>query len=438
MNMKNFTLFSLLLCCFSTTFAQTPKQQGQVITSDIDNFWIAYDKITSTSDSAQQLAYFKSLFLEKGSAGLPLIMEARRYSPQEYLNAIHKYPLFWASIRQNTYKAKGFAAEIQIGIEKLRKVYPELKPTNVYFSMGALRTNGTSLNGQILVGSELALTDKNTNSSELTTSFSHLKPYFETEPIKNVVFLNIHEYIHAQQNAIGGYDLLSQSLFEGIAEFVPVIALSMESPNACIQFGKENDERVKAAFELEMFSPWIYNWIWNDADNPFKIRDLGYYIGYAIADKYYKEAKDKKQAIKDLIELDFTNQQKIEGFVEKTGYFSKSIPKLKRDFEKSRPKVRNIQEFKNGSKKVSPTLTEITIHFSEEMDKRFRSTNFGELGEAYFPEIISASPSENGKSITYKVKLKPNQKYQLVIESGFRTPNAIPLKPYKIEFTTTK
>ena len=438
MNIKTFTFVLSFLFCFSIAFSQTSKQQGQVISSDIDNFWIAYDKITSTSDTTAQLAYFNSLFLEKGSAGLPLIMEARRYSPQEYLNAIRNYPLFWASIRQNTYKAKDFAAEIEIGIEKLRKIYPELKPTNVYFTVGALRTPGTSLKGQILIGSELALTDKSTNTSEFTTSFSYLKPYFETEPIKNVVFLNIHEYIHAQQNAMEGYDLLSQSLLEGIAEFVPVIALSMQSPNACILFGKENEERVKAAFEQEMFSPWIYNWIWNDADNQFKIRDLGYYVGYAIADKYYKEAKDKKQAIKDLIELDFTNPQKIEDFVEKTAYFSKSLKKLKRDFEKSRPKVLNIKEFKNGSQNINPNLSEITIHFSKEMDKRFRSTHFGELGEAYFPEIISASPSENGKSITYKVKLKPNQKYQFVIESGFRTPQAIPLKPYKIEFTTTK
>ena len=31
--------------------------------------------------------------------------------------------------------------------------------------------------------------------------------------------------------------------------------------------------------------------------------DLGYWVGYKIAESYYKNAKDKKQAVKELLEI---------------------------------------------------------------------------------------------------------------------------------------
>ena len=34
-----------------------------------------------------------------------------------------------------------------------------------------------------------------------------------------------------------------------------------------------------------------------------KPADLGYYIGYKIAEEYYKNAADKKQAVTDIIEM---------------------------------------------------------------------------------------------------------------------------------------
>ena len=36
--------------------------------------------------------------------------------------------------------------------------------------------------------------------------------------------------------------------------------------------------------------------------------DLGYYIGYKICESYYQSAKDKKQAIKDILEIKDFNQ----------------------------------------------------------------------------------------------------------------------------------
>ena len=70
----------------------------KIITTDIDNFWEAYDKITRTKDTNLQNEYITKLYIEKGTIGLKNIMKARRYTYKSYLDAINNYPLFWNSV----------------------------------------------------------------------------------------------------------------------------------------------------------------------------------------------------------------------------------------------------------------------------------------------------------------------------------------------------
>ena len=56
-----------------------------VITTDITNFWEAYDNITTTQDSVLQYNYLDSLYFKKGTAGLEGIREVRNYTAQDYI-----------------------------------------------------------------------------------------------------------------------------------------------------------------------------------------------------------------------------------------------------------------------------------------------------------------------------------------------------------------
>lgn len=49
----------------------------KIITSDIDNFWNAYDKIIVEKDSVKQLNLIQTLYINKGTPGLDGIMRAR-------------------------------------------------------------------------------------------------------------------------------------------------------------------------------------------------------------------------------------------------------------------------------------------------------------------------------------------------------------------------
>lgn len=435
--MRTFNLTFLLFFTLTNVFGQISDQN--FITTDIDNFWTAYDKVITTKDSLLQYKYLNELFIDKGTPGLKAIMKAREYTSQSYIEAINSYPLFWNSVRVNTLRAREFANEIAIEVGKIKSVYPFLKPAKIYFTIGALLTNGTTLNGQILIGSELALADNKTITSELPESLKHLRAYFNTDPINNVVFLNVHEYVHTQQKTTIGNNLLAQSVLEGVAEFVAVIATLKQSETPAILYGKQNFKRVREVFSKQMFNSFSGFWLYSSSKNEFETRDLGYYVGYDICEKYYQKAKDKNQAIKEMIELDYNNKNQLKKFTDQSGYFKTTIKKLEKQFEKDRPFVSKIAQFKNKSKNVDTTTSLLTIEFSEKMNKNYRNFEFGPLGETNILRLEKfVNFSDDGKSVTFKIKLKSNQRYQILVGERFRSENGLSLKPYLIDITTAK
>ena len=80
--------------------AQSPPPP--LISSDVEHFWQAYDAVQQTSDLTLQADALNRLFFGRGTAGLRAFMEAKGYTPAQYLEAIHKYPKFWASVRPRT------------------------------------------------------------------------------------------------------------------------------------------------------------------------------------------------------------------------------------------------------------------------------------------------------------------------------------------------
>ncbi len=431
---KTLFLASLLLICMNIASAQQ-----QIITTDIKNFWQAYDQIKLTTDSARQIDLINQLYIQKGTPGLKALMRVRNYHAQGFVYAIKNYPKFWASVRNNTLKADGYAKEIEKAMVLLRKLYPELKPASIYFSIGALRTGGTTLANKVLIGAEISMADEQTNTEEIQKDFPHLPSFFKTRPIGGLVFTNTHEYVHTQQKSTIGNTLLAQVVIEGVAELLAEKSLKAASPNPQIAFGKVNDAQIKVAFEKEMFSSSMANWLYNSLANQFKMRDLGYYVGYAICEQFYNQSKNKKAAIKEMIELDYNKEEELVAFVEKSKYFAKPLAVYKEAFEKSRPQVIGIKEFENNSQNVNVNTKTVTLYFSQPMNVNYRGFDYGPTGEKNVLMVQKVLGfSEDKKSFSYEVKLEPNRHYQSVVTESFRNEAGIPLKAYLINFKTAE
>src|SRR6476469_8335855 len=104
-------LVSALLTLSFLSAGQSSRQT--VFTTDIDNFWRAFDSIQTTKDSVQQVRIIQTLYIDKGTDGLKAFMEAREYTAELWVDLIRKYPRFWRSIRPNTLAVRSKANEIE-------------------------------------------------------------------------------------------------------------------------------------------------------------------------------------------------------------------------------------------------------------------------------------------------------------------------------------
>jgi len=429
------TLINFVL--ITNSKAQTKQQT--IVYTDIDNFWVAFDSLQTTTDSLTQFNILQRLYVDKGTPGLKAFMEAKGYTTEAWLACIRSYPKYWASIRPKTLKIKAVNKELDPYIAKFKKLYPAFKPANIYFTIGAMRSGGTTQDDKVLIGAELATGDPEVDISELPTNTQNwLKTYFGTYPFKDVVLLNMHEFVHTQQKGRGN-TLLTQTILEGTADFVAELITGKVPAMPYMPYGKQNELTLKEKFKEEMFLDSYGNWLYNGASNNFGVADLGYYMGYAICKTYYQQAKDKKSAIKEMIELDYANDETIEKFLIKTGYFKEGFNKaeLLKSYESKKPTVTHLSAFGNGDKNVSASLTEMTIYFSKPMEKNRFSINLGEGGEANFPIKKSLGFAEDGKSIKFLIELKPNQTYNFIITGrGFRSTDGYPLVELPVSFKT--
>ncbi|WP_324671605.1 Ig-like domain-containing protein [Hymenobacter sp. GOD-10R] len=439
--MKN--VISILLLYFLSTYVALAQQKQKVFFSDVDNFWVAYDSIRSTTDSLRQMQYIQKLYIDKGTPGLKAFMEVRAFTPQEWVSSIRRYPRFWAAIRPNTERAKTAAQEIEPAIKKLKKLYPDLRPASIYFTIGALRSGGTVKDSLVLIGTELALGTAATDVSEFSKSKqTFLARHYKSEPSKNIVPLNIHEYVHTQEKAYG-ITLLGQALNEGVCDFVTECVTGKVMPLPYMAYGPKHEQELKEKFKVQMFSPYYGNWFYNqESDDPNHVPDLGYYMGYAICKTYYQQAKDKKRAIKELIELDFANTDMVEAFLAKTHYYAEPLNKTKilQAYEANRPVVTSITPAISTDGFIASDAQEIRVEFSKAMGPT-ATTELGPEAGGKTPVVRGGGFSADKKSFIYKVNLKPGQTYDLIItglmeDNGFRSLDGFPLKSYELKFKT--
>ena len=310
------------LQCFVTAFmlstlCYTQQSAQKVYIDDIDRFWIAYDSVQTTTDTLKQIQFMKDLYTDKGTYGLKLFMKLREYTPEVWARVIRQYPKFWKSIRPNTLIIKHKQAEIIAAVEKLKKLYPDYRYAAIYFTIGALRSAGTAEGNTVLVGMELASGTPAIDVSEFNTK--RIENAFKTQKIDNLVPVTIHEYLHTQQKEEGKI-LLGQVLAEGSCDFITELVLETTLTHSYLLYGKAHEDELKVAFKKDMYNTDFSQWLYNGSTAK-NMGDLGYFMGYTICKSYYNKARDKKKAVKDIIELRNMDTKIIEQFLADSGYY---------------------------------------------------------------------------------------------------------------------
>lgn len=271
----------------------------RLVTSDIRNFWRAYD-----SFGADKLAIFQSEYFDRGSYGLREFTRLRIQSAANLLATVQSRPRYYASIRESTLKVESMKSGILASFHKLKSLYPGAVFPDVYFLIGVMNSGGTTTGRGLLIGTEMyGLTDQSPHE-ELTDW--HKTVLKSIDAIPQIV---THELIHYQQKyPKGKRTLLDQAITEGSADFIAELAAGAKLNPQLHAYGDPRERELWADFQKDMSGADTSGWLYQGDKAKGHPADLGYYVGYKICEAYYAHAVDKRRAIRDILEIKNFNQ----------------------------------------------------------------------------------------------------------------------------------
>ena len=221
--------FSLLLSC-------SMNAQIEVNTSDITNFWTAFDSVQTTPDTAKQEAFIQKLYLDKASFGLQYAIDFTEKKASDWVEYIDNNRGKLQRIRPYTLFILTQKPVLDKKIAYFKELYPSFKKGNIYFIIGTGIFGGRVSEGQVIIGAEVEANEK------------------PDWPIGIV----LHEFVHTQQTPPKRLALLGNTIMEGMADFIAEVVnqqdLAVTYPDRHTAFGNKNEKVVWAAFKKYMGS----------------------------------------------------------------------------------------------------------------------------------------------------------------------------------------
>lgn len=285
---------------------------AQIVTSDIDLFWKAFDK----AKPENSLYVFRDEYIRKGSSGLKEFTAYRIGSSCELVETIEARPKYYASLREPSLKAHSFKEPMRAAFRNLKNLYPDAVFPDVYLMIGRMNSGGTYTANALLIGVDMYGITPTTPKEELSDWHKQV-----LKPIDEIPYIVAHELIHYQQKyPKADRSLLASAIGEGSADFIAELIAGKHINHHLHVFGDPRERELWSDFKRSMAANDTSLWLYNGGKIKDRPADLGYYMGYKIAEAYYKNASDKKQAVKDILEIkDFNEFLKASRYEDKFG-----------------------------------------------------------------------------------------------------------------------
>ncbi|HTH56110.1 MAG TPA: DUF2268 domain-containing putative Zn-dependent protease [Cyclobacteriaceae bacterium] len=294
------SLASLALCQNKDPLAT------EIVTSDLDRFWIALDK----SGSDVTAAVLDQYYLTPGSKGIKGFTDGRIKSPENLARVIKSHSKYYRSIKPSVDSIAGMKTQIKKALIKLKEYYPDAIFPPVYFVIGALNSGGTSSDDGLIIGAEMYGLTSQTPKEELSNWLQTV-----LKPANQVPHIVAHELVHFQQDYDGG-TLLAAAIKEGAADFIAELISGKHINQHVHDFANPKERELWEEFKSKMDKEDYKGWLYSSTEG--RPNDLGYWMGYKITSAYFDQAQDKKAAIKDILNIKDFNK-----FLDKSGYASK-------------------------------------------------------------------------------------------------------------------
>ena len=290
--MKQFLFLTLLLMGHSFINGQKNKfpeipQGVNFVTSDIVNFWRAFDSIEKSTNNP-----FEN-YINSGSIGLQGFIPNRIMSADSLLKMVKIRTSDYERNRGIETLIRQKEKEIKPYFYALEYWYPDAVYPPVYFVIGRFNSGGTVSENGLLIGTEML------------------------EDLDGLKELIIHESIHFQQKwpEEEATNVLIQSIQEGAADFIAELITGEHGNKAANDYGNSNIKTLCKEFVETMYTDNFQDWLYGTSGKDERPNDLGYWIGYEIVRSYYDKKEDKKLAVHNILNID-----DFDIFMKESGY----------------------------------------------------------------------------------------------------------------------
>jgi len=260
-------------------------------TRDVTNFWQAFDADVAGAPGNP----YATLYWQPASAGTRVLLEKNGLANADSLRAtVRRRRADYLRMRAASERVSEVIPAYRASYLALKNLYQAATFPPVFFGIGAFNVGGNSHETGLLVGLE-----KNAPA--------------------DLVPLVAHEQIHARQHIPYKYRILpEQCIVEDSAGFLTGLVAGHPATPDVYAYARGRERALWREFERDQnlgendsFSLWLYG-----GERPAgRPADLGYYIGYQITKAYYDQAADKRQAIRDILNITDCRQ-----FLRQSGY----------------------------------------------------------------------------------------------------------------------
>ena len=315
-----FVAVLFLLACAPSAAAQAERpgvngdpERARFVTTDVDHFWRAYDLAAREPDRARRVAIYQREYLDRGSPGLKDFVRLRIKSAEELVAAIERQPRYYAAIRPGTLRVREMEEEMRGAFRRFEALYPDAVFPDVYFLIGVSNTGGTTSGSGLLIGTEMYGQAPGVPQDELP---GWMKTALK--PIESLPAIVAHESCHFNQKLGEERTLLAKAIQEGSCDLIGELMAGEIITAPQHAWANPREAELWREFEAEMDSTGIRKWFYNGATSQDRPADLGYYVGYKVSQAYHARAADKRQAVRDIL-----NVRDYRDFLARSGYREK-------------------------------------------------------------------------------------------------------------------
>jgi hypothetical protein len=310
---KSLALMGAVLAVSGFTSTTLDPDQAEIVTSDVDHFWQAFDD-AAKAPADQRVAIYTKEYFGLGSQGFKDYVSLRPFTPEKFTEHVEQNRAYYTEIRPYIGQVVGQKPVIAAGFKRLKALYPDIKfPAHMYFIVGPQRALGINSPNGIIFAAEMLATPPGT-------------PYVYNKASPVIVpFVAVHETIHFNQTFGTDTDdkstLLQATINEGTADFIASLVVQEPDIRQMTdrwQYGCAHEAELAARFADEEDATKLQPWMYDHTPDTGWPPDMAYWLGYRIAQAYYDHATDKVSAIRGLLQVtDFKALLKASGYPEK-------------------------------------------------------------------------------------------------------------------------